>query len=134
MTDILLVAAHASSAKRGEGYTWLCESSDERERWLKALRSVLADGVAQCPNFSPLGRFDGNVAHSTGRHGLKLSDYFPAVGGAGCPDEATGWRERSGWSWADSSFTLERLISDLPLPPAARPRLVPPQGAPAHSG
>ena len=42
------------------------------------------DNIAQCPNFTPLGRFDGNVVHSVGRNGLKLSDYFPAVGGATC--------------------------------------------------
>ena len=60
--------------------------------WYRALKApdgvsgqAQADGnIAQCPNFTPLGRFDGNVVHSVGRNGLKLSDYFPAVGGATC--------------------------------------------------
>ena len=50
----------------------------------------LDEGEQLCPNFTPLGRFDGNVAHSTGRHGLKISDYFPARDGASCPDATTG--------------------------------------------
>ena len=37
----------------------------------------------------PLARFDGNVVHSVGRNGLKLSDYFPAVGGDTCTTETT---------------------------------------------
>ena len=37
-----------------------------------------------CPQFTPLGIFEDNVAHSTGKHGLKLSDYTPTVNGASC--------------------------------------------------
>jgi hypothetical protein len=42
------------------------------------------------PMYTPLARFDGNVAHSTKRHGLKLSDYFPAVDGASCGTNTFG--------------------------------------------
>jgi len=42
------------------------------------------EGTLQCPAFTPLGRFDGNTAHSTGKHGLKLNDYFPSQGGEYC--------------------------------------------------
>ena len=60
--------------------------------WYRALEKpdgtsgqALSDaGVHMCPSWTALGRFDGNVAHSTGRHGLKLSDYFPTAGGATC--------------------------------------------------
>jgi hypothetical protein len=51
---------------------------------------ALDEGESICPNFTPLAKFYGNVAHSTGRHGLKVSDYFPAVGGASCPDKTFG--------------------------------------------
>ena len=30
-------------------------------------------GLARCPNWTPLLRFEDNVAHSTGKHGLKVS-------------------------------------------------------------
>ena len=42
------------------------------------------DAIKQCPNQTPLDTFRGNVAHSVGKYGLKLSMYFPAVGGAYC--------------------------------------------------
>jgi len=41
-----------------------------------------------CPQFTPLGIFKDNVAHSTGKHGLKISDYTPVVGGATCTPES----------------------------------------------
>ena len=44
------------------------------------------ENIKQCPNFTPLALFYGNVAHSVGRNGLKVSDYFPAIGGASCDD------------------------------------------------
>jgi hypothetical protein len=50
---------------------------------------LVADaGLKRCPNFAELGRFDGNVAHSTGEHGLKLSNFFPVVDGYMCPRNA----------------------------------------------
>ena len=51
-------------------------------------QAVTDAGLTRCPNWAPLGSFEGNVAHSTGRHGLKLSNYFPAENGYECPAEA----------------------------------------------
>ena len=42
------------------------------------------DGIKQCPNQTPLNIFRGNVAHSIGKYGLKMSQYFPSIGGANC--------------------------------------------------
>jgi cysteine-rich repeat protein len=42
------------------------------------------DGLIQCPQKTPLGVMEGNVAHSVGKYGMKMSQYFPAVGGANC--------------------------------------------------
>ena len=49
---------------------------------------VVGSGKKRCPSWSPLGRFDDNVAHSTGRHGLKVSDMFPVADGYSCPANA----------------------------------------------
>ena len=40
--------------------------------------------MVTCPNQTPLGVMEGNVAHSVGKYGMKVSQYFPAVGGATC--------------------------------------------------
>ena len=45
-------------------------------------------GLARCPNWTPLLRFEDNVAHSTGKHGLKVSNFFPVENGYYCPDVA----------------------------------------------
>ena len=56
--------------------------------WYRALPEV--DGVSgqaqldsgiipRSPMFTPLGTFDRNVAHSTGKYGLKLNQYFPST-------------------------------------------------------
>ena len=58
--------------------------------WYRALekpdgisgQTQLDEGEPTHPNWTPLATFRGNVAHSVGRNGLKVSDYFPAVGGA----------------------------------------------------
>jgi hypothetical protein len=42
------------------------------------------DGQTICPQNTPLGVFENNVAHSVGKYGLKLSQYFPSVNGATC--------------------------------------------------
>ena len=48
----------------------------------------LADSALnRCPNYAELLKFEVNVAHSTGKHGLKVSNYFPLVGGYLCPAE-----------------------------------------------
>ena len=57
--------------------------------WFRALpepdgqggQHITEIGKRMCPSRTPLGEFRGNVAHSTGRHGLKISDYFPVVNG-----------------------------------------------------
>ena len=36
----------------------------------------------------PLGIFEDNVAHSVGKYGLKLSQFFPTEGGATCAQPA----------------------------------------------
>jgi len=69
--------------------------------WFRALEKP--DGISGeaansrnqliCPSMTPLGVFRGNTAHSTVKHGLKISDYFPSKGGASCqkqvvPEEA----------------------------------------------
>ena len=48
------------------------------------VKPATAAAEITCPNHSPLGAFSGNVAHSTGKFGLKLSQYFPVVGGYEC--------------------------------------------------
>ena len=45
-------------------------------------------GLKRCPNWAELGKFSDNIAHSTGRHGLKLSNYFPVQNGYFCPSRA----------------------------------------------
>jgi hypothetical protein len=42
------------------------------------------DGQILCPQKTPLGIFEDNVAHSVGKYGMKMSQYFPSVGGATC--------------------------------------------------
>ena len=66
------------------------------------------ENVAQCPNFTPLALFYGNVAHSVGRNGLKLSDYFPAVGGATCDEDTIGEPATFGdfVAWKTSRFGI----------------------------
>ena len=61
------------------------------------------------PMYTPLARFDGNVAHSTKRHGLKLSDYFPAVDGASCGTNTFG----SPATFSDFVGTPRRVLSGL---------------------
>jgi len=41
-------------------------------------------GIKLCPNWTPTLSFKGNVAHSTGRHGLKMNEYFPIKCGRTC--------------------------------------------------
>ena len=41
-------------------------------------------GIVTCPNFAPLLAFEDNVAHSTGKFGLKVNNYFPSKGGYAC--------------------------------------------------
>ena len=55
------------------------------------------------PIYTPLARMEGNVAHTTKRHGLKVSDYFPTVGGA---YSTFGNRRPSGTSWAGTTGGL----------------------------
>jgi hypothetical protein len=38
----------------------------------------------KCPMWTPLGVFEDNVAHSTGKFGLKITQYFPAENGFDC--------------------------------------------------
>jgi hypothetical protein len=45
-------------------------------------------GFSRCPNWSELGRVEDNVAHSTGKHAFKISNYFPVKGGYDCPTDA----------------------------------------------
>ena len=33
--------------------------------------------ISRCPNYGELLQFESNTAHSTGKHGLKISNYFP---------------------------------------------------------
>ena len=64
--------------------------------WFRALESP--DGISgqmetdmgtnHCPNWSELGDVRDNVAHSTGRHGMKVSNFFPVKGGYDCPENA----------------------------------------------
>jgi hypothetical protein len=42
------------------------------------------DKQSVCPQKTPLGVFENNVAHSVGKYGMKVSQYFPAIGGATC--------------------------------------------------
>ena len=46
-----------------------------------------SDGLVKCPNMAPLGAFEGNIAHSTGKFGLKLSSYYPTKQGFDCGDK-----------------------------------------------
>ena len=82
------------------------------------------ENIAQCPNFTPLAAFYGNVAHSVGRNGLKVSDYFPAVGGDTCMEDTMGepavfgdfvaWKTARFGIWGeflvDVSFDNVRLV------------------------
>ena len=43
---------------------------------------------SRCPNYSELGDVRDNTAHSTGRHGMKVSNFFPLKGGYMCPNNA----------------------------------------------
>lgn len=64
--------------------------------WMRSLptpdgltgQALLDQGASRCPNWTPLRRFEDNIAHSTGRHGLKLSNYFPVKDGYMCPTNA----------------------------------------------
>ena len=64
--------------------------------WFRALpnpdgvsgQQVADAGLARCPNWAELGDVRDNVAHSTGRHGMKVSNFFPVEGGYLCPDNA----------------------------------------------
>ncbi|KAJ1462285.1 hypothetical protein M885DRAFT_431552, partial [Pelagophyceae sp. CCMP2097] len=79
-------------------YNNIAAGSSHYGFWYRALEHP--DGVSgqrhrdmnilSCPMYTPLGLFYGNVAHSTRRHGLKVSDYFPAVGGADCATDTFG--------------------------------------------
>ena len=63
--------------------------------WYRALPKP--DGVSGqedfygevCPQKTPLGVFEDNVAHSVGKYGMKVSQYFPSVGGATCTNPTT---------------------------------------------
>ena len=46
---------------------------------------IADDDLIRCPNWAELGIFEDNVAHSTGVHGLKISNYFPVIDGYLCP-------------------------------------------------
>jgi cysteine-rich repeat protein len=58
--------------------------------WLRPLPHP--DGISgaalehekRCPDHTPLAAFEGNVAHSTGKHGVKISNYFPTLQGYTC--------------------------------------------------
>jgi hypothetical protein len=73
----------------------VCGGSSHFGFWLRALdrpdgRSGLGisdDGDLRCPNWAKLGKFEDNVAHSTGQHGFKVSNYFPVVDGYMCPTD-----------------------------------------------
>lgn len=66
--------------------------------WYRALekpdgisgQQLIDNNIKMCPSYTPLGLFYGNVAHSTKRHGLKVSDYFPAINGAECATNTFG--------------------------------------------
>lgn len=53
-------------------------------------QELIENNIDQCPMYTPIGLFYGNVAHSTRRHGLKLSDYFPALEGGRCASPTFG--------------------------------------------
>jgi hypothetical protein len=64
--------------------------------WFRALpepdgvsgQAALDAGLSRCPNWSELGKVEDNTAHSTGRHGMKVSNFFPVKSGFFCPDDA----------------------------------------------
>ena len=84
-------------------------------------------GQLRCPNWSELGYVADNVAHSTGRHGLKVSNFFPVKGGYYCPQEAepapatfhnfTSFKNRHMGIWGeflvDVSFDTLRLADHV---------------------
>ena len=63
-------------------------------------QSAAEQNAKQFPIYTPLARMEGNVAHSTKRHGLKVSDYFPTVGGASSNTfgEPATFRDFLGWN------------------------------------
>mgnify|MGYP003307879992 FL=1 len=63
-------------------------------------QSAAEQNAKQFPIYTPLARMEGNVAHSTKRHGLKVSDYFPTVGGADTNTfgEPATFRDFLGWN------------------------------------
>jgi len=70
--------------------------------WYRALEHPDGQGgqhlketfTKMCPSMTPLLEFRNNVAHSTGRHGLKMSDYFPTKCGGGADGHCGGERAK----------------------------------------
>ena len=78
-------------------YGNVCGGSSHYGFWFRALpepdgisgQNIADASISRCPNWGELGDVRDNVAHSTGRHGFKISNFFPVAGGYFCPTEAT---------------------------------------------
>ena len=74
-------------------------------------QGLVDSSLNRCPNYAELLMFEDNVAHSTGKHGLKVSNYFPLVGGYLCPSEEisapavfrnfSSWKNRHMGVWGE---------------------------------